>query len=355
MKSVGFSLLCTGAWALNSEHAEMATRIQNTPGVLWTAGIVERFMNEPIKPMKGVTEEAMAERSRFAAQYNKSVIAVALPDRFDSEEQWPHCAKAIGDIRDQGHCGCCWAFAAAGAASDRVCIATKGSILRPFSAQDICFCSGFESWMGGCNGGDLRSPWYHMKFEFLIGGPGAVSGGQFQGTGPFGSGLCSDYSLPHCPPISQCPAISGSPSCPTKCDSTAKAPHNDFAGDKIGFTGELLVLSGEQHIAQAILEGGSVETAFSVYADFMNYKGGIYHYVTGDKLGGHAVRMVGWGVENGTKYWKIANSWNHFWGEKGFFRIRRGTNECGIEDEITAASATAQWGKKSELLNDVVV
>ena len=45
------------------------------------------------------------------------------------------------------------------------------------------------------------------------------------------------------------------------------------------------------------------------------------------------MRFVGWGVENGTKYWRIANSWNKYWGEDGYFRIVRGTNEGGIERE----------------------
>ena len=35
-----------------------------------------------------------------------------LPTDFDSATNWPHCAKIIGDIRDQSNCGCCWAFGA---------------------------------------------------------------------------------------------------------------------------------------------------------------------------------------------------------------------------------------------------
>jgi cathepsin B len=48
-------------------------------------------------------------------------------------------------------------------------------------------------------------------------------------------------------------------------------------------------------------------------------------------VGGHAVRFVGWESENGVLYWKIANLWNPWCGEKGFFRILRGSNEGGID------------------------
>jgi len=41
----------------------------------------------------------------------------------------------IGDIRDQSNCGCCWAFAGASAASDRMCIATKGELMAPRAAS----------------------------------------------------------------------------------------------------------------------------------------------------------------------------------------------------------------------------
>jgi cathepsin B len=36
---------------------------------------------------------------------------------------------------------------------------------------------------------------------------------------------------------------------------------------------------------------GPVETGFRVYQDFMTYKSGVYHHVTGKLLGGHAVKI----------------------------------------------------------------
>jgi len=92
-----------------------------------------------------------------------------------------------------------------------------------------------------------------------------------------------------------------------------------------------------------IMAGGPVETAFTVYSDFENYAGGVYQHTTGEQAGGHAVKMVGWGVDNGVKYWKVANSWNPYWGENGYFRILRGVNHCGIEDEVVGTSPDSRW------------
>ena len=63
---------------------------------------------------------------------------------------------------------------------------------------------------------------------------------------------------------------------------------------------------------------------------------GVYEHKTGSFLGGHAIKILGWGVESGTEYWLVANSWNPDWGDNGFFKIRRGVNECGIESNIGA-------------------
>lgn len=59
--------------------------------------------------------------------------------------------------------------------------------------------------------------------------------------------------------------------------------------------------------------------------------------------------MIGWGVENNTQYWLITNSWNESWGENGTFRIIRGTNHVGIEEEMLAALPKVQWNKSYQL------
>ena len=74
-----------------------------------------------------------------------------------------------------------------------------------------------------------------------------------------------------------------------------------------GSRSQTVSASGVSQIQQMIMEGGPVETAFTVYSDFENYAGGVYQHTTGGPVGGHAVKIVGWGVDSGTNYWKIAN------------------------------------------------
>uniref|UniRef100_A0A1B0DH06 Peptidase C1A papain C-terminal domain-containing protein n=1 Tax=Phlebotomus papatasi TaxID=29031 RepID=A0A1B0DH06_PHLPP len=82
-----------------------------------------------------------------------------------------------------------------------------------------------------------------------------------------------------------------------------------------------------------------------VYRDFFSYSGGIYKHSQSDSepSGFHSVRIVGWGEEQEgysvTKYWIAANSWGTWWGENGYFRILRGTNECEIENYVLASWA----------------
>merc|ERR1712130_178843 len=87
--------------------------------------------------------------------------------------------------------------------------------------------------------GQIDTPWDYIQSS------GVVTGGQYQGSGPFGKGLCSSFSLPHChhhgpqgddPYPAEgapgCPSQS-SPSCPRECDAAAASPHNDHSADKI--------------------------------------------------------------------------------------------------------------------------
>lgn len=69
----------------------------------------------------------------------------------------------------------------------------------------------------------------------------------------------------------------------------------------------------------------------SIYEDFLNYKEGVYHQTVGDMVGGHAIKLIGWGHEESTGglYWILQNQWNEDWGLKGFVNIAAG--EVGID------------------------
>jgi cathepsin B len=252
-------------------------------------------------------------------------IVEGLPANFDVRTQWPQC-ESVHEIRDQSNCGSCWAFGAAEAMSDRLCIASNGTVQTRVSAENILACC--DSCGMGCNGGYPEAAWEFWEQN------GVPSGGLFNDTK-----TCQPYSFPPCDHHvngTYGPCGSGefdTPECKNTCsDEYPKS----FAEDLTHSTSSYNVPSNEQQIQSEIFSHGSVECAFSVYEDFLNYKSGVYKHVKGSYLGGHAVKMIGWGVENGVKYWIVVNSWNEGWGDNGTFKILRGSNHVGIEGDIVA-------------------
>ncbi|CAK9115114.1 unnamed protein product [Durusdinium trenchii] len=100
-----------------------------------------------------------------------------------------------------------------------------------------------------------------------------------------------------------------------------------------------------QALQREVMQGGPVEVAFFVFSDFMSYRSGVYFRTPGayGPLGGHAVRLLGWGTQEELKkepvdYWLLANSYSPLWGMHGLFKMRRGQNECGIESTPAAGT-----------------
>lgn len=143
----------------------------------------------------------------------------------------------------------------------------------------------------GCNGGYLDKEWIFLE----------------------STGTVTDKCNPY---------VSGNgavPSCISTCvDGSAPEFYKSQANS-------LVQLADIESIKMEILANGPVETGFTVYNDFMKYKSGIYQrgWFTW-AVGGHAVKIIGWGVEGGIHFWTIANSWGPNWGEQGYFRIKQG-------------------------------
>jgi len=264
-------------------------------GATWRSG-PNKFASwsvDELKSLMGTIIEPLPEK----IVDNTSLPLSSIPESFDARDQWGSC---IHPIRNQEKCGSCWAFGASEAFSDRLCIATGNKTDVVLSAEDLVSCDIYGD--KGCQGGIPHLAWAYMEFE----------------------GIVSDSCFPYT-------AGNGTAApCVKKCqDGSEWTPHKVKLFSTKGY-------KTESAIQTAIMTDGPAECAFTVYEDFMSYTTGVYTHTTGQELGGHAVKMIGWGVDAGTPYWLIANSWGPTWGEQGFFRIKRGSNECGIESGVVA-------------------
>jgi cathepsin X len=94
---------------------------------------------------------------------------------------------------------------------------------------------------------------------------------------------------------------------------------------------------------QEIYQRGPIACGIAVPDSLETYTGGIYQDTTGDMDIVHDISIVGFGVENGTKYWTVRNSWGTHYGENGFVRVIRGINNIAIESDCAWATPVDTW------------
>lgn len=221
--------------------------------------------------------------------------AVNAPASFDSRTAF---RGKLVPVLNQGGCGSCWAFAMTTVAADRAMIRGEKPSGFALSPQWTVNCDFSNK---GCNGGNPSRAWTYAHNQGI-------------------------------PPASCLAYTSGTSgragACPAKC--TDGSTPVKYKPNVAKFT------SSAQVMMEEISKNGPIEVCLSVYEDFRYYKSGVYKHTTGRLLGGHAVTAVGYGTDNGTPYWIIQNSWGPSWGESGYFRILRGSNECGIESQCTS-------------------
>jgi len=177
-----------------------------------------------------------------------------------------------------------------------------------FSPQDIVECSVLSQ---GCTGG----------FNYLIAGRYAQDQGVV-------AEECNPYT-----------GADGTCSTDQTCSRTYVSDY-EYLGGYYG-------ACNEQEMMKALVENGPFAVGYMVYFDFYFYTGGIYHHVGFDDRYdpledmNHAVLLVGYGEDpnTGEKFWTCKNSWGPSFGEDGgYFRIRRGTDECGIESAASQST-----------------
>jgi len=325
-----FALLLTLAACQVNPHSpavdqRIIDHINSDPHATWTAGVNQRFVNKTV---------AFAQRlcgvlpggPKLPVKEHYIKDPAAIPTAFDSRTQWGSTCPSISEIRDQGDCGSCWAFGAVESQTDRTCIKSNGAQQPELSAEDMLSCCG--SCGMGCAGGFPGSAWLWWKST------GVVTGGLYDshmGCYPYQVAACDHHVKGKLPPCGQNEVPT--PPCVKKCES---GYNTSYSQDKhVGKTA-YSVSAKVADIQTEIMTNGPVEATYTVYMDFVHYKSGVYVHKTGAALGGHAVKILGWGLLNNVAYWTVANSWNTDWGAQGYFLIKRGVDECGIESGITA-------------------
>ena len=119
--------------------------------------------------------------------------------------------------------------------------------------------------------------------------------------------------------------------CSTKCERYVNNPR------RVKFGGGMVyhINHDDDSIQIEILQNGPVTALLRVHEDFPLYQEGVYSHLYGQLKGVQAVKIIGWGEENGVKYWKCTNSWSEKWCESGLFRLKRENTRDFLE--ITAA------------------
>jgi cathepsin B len=300
---------------------ELIKRINSENG-MWTAGVNEYFVGATLRDAMKLLG-VLPGGPRLP---EKNIVPLEdIPESFDPREEWGEQCPCLKHVRDQSNCGSCWAISVAEVITDRICIASKGESQDVISAQDVTSCctSCGQGWNGGWPSAAMG---YWEK-------TGVVTGGEYGD-----KDTCYPYALPMCdhhtkgkyPP---CKGTGPTPNCARKCQPGYNVTWND---DKHKASNTYSVSSNVKKIQTELMTHGPVDAAFTVYDDFLTYKSGVYRHHSGSQLGGHAVKLIGWGTENGQDYWIVINSWNEDWGDNGQFKIVRGENHCGIEGQLCA-------------------
>ncbi|XP_019186326.1 PREDICTED: senescence-specific cysteine protease SAG39-like [Ipomoea nil] len=222
----------------------------------------------------------------------------SMPFRYENVTDIPSAVDwrkegAVTPVKNQGVCGCCWAFSAVAAVEGIVKI--SGGELVSLSEQELVDCDKGGGDLG-CHGGRMDDAFkYIIKHNGLTTESGYPYGGQDLGrcnltTASFRAAKIAGYE---------------------------DVPMNSEAA--------LLQAAAHQPVSVAI-DARGLQLQF--------YAGGVFTERCGTELN-HGVTVVGYGTgERGIKYWLLKNSWGEKWGEDGYFRLQRDIDakegRCGI-------------------------
>ncbi|CAI9299118.1 unnamed protein product [Lactuca saligna] len=239
-------------------------------------------------------EEFTSTRNRFKAhECSPSTSAfryenvTAVPSSMDWRKK-----GAVTPVKDQGQCGCCWAFSAV-AAMEGITQLKTGKLVS-LSEQELVDCdTGGQD--QGCEGGLMDD-----AFDFILNNKGLTTESNYPYKGVDGTCNSNEES-------NHAASITGHEDVPANSESA------------------LLKAVASQPISVAIDASGS---------DFQFYSSGVFTGECGTELD-HGVTAVGYGASaDGTKYWLVKNSWGTSWGQEGYIMMQRDVDAqeglCGI-------------------------
>lgn len=210
---------------------------------------------------------------------------VELPEEVDWRSH-----GAVTDVKDQGHCGSCWAFSTTGSLEGQHF--RKTGRLVSLSEQNLVDCSA-KFGNNGCNGGLMDNAFRYIKAN---------------------GGIDTEQAYPYGADEEQC----------------------HFSRSNIGATdkGFVDVTPGsEDALKAAVATVGPVSVAIDAsHPTFQFYNHGVYNEAECDPQNlDHGVLVVGYGTEGGDDYWLVKNSWSEKWGLEGYIKMSRNkNNQCGI-------------------------
>jgi len=205
---------------------------------------------------------------------------------------------AVMSVKNQGRCGSCWAFSATGAIEGSMFV--NGFKPMNLSVEELVDCDKSEL---GCSGGLMDS-------AFI--------------TEEGWKGLCSWEDYPYDAPEHPQDLVCRKSNC-TSVEGSAIKSFVDLAPAKN-------TPCADEDLEAAIAKQ---PVAVAIQADqlaFMFYNGGVFDSDCGASLD-HGVLAVGYGEEGDKKFWIVKNSWGEKWGEQGYIRIARQSEDFDAPEE----------------------
>jgi C1A family cysteine protease len=111
--------------------------------------------------------------------------------------------------------------------------------------------------------------------------------------------------------------------------NTGSCVTNKQSNDVAKFTSYKDLPNDEDQMAAWVAQNGPLSIAVDASSGWQQYAGGIVSDCDGQQLD-HGVLIVGFGTAGSTPYWIVKNSWGTTWGENGYIRLQKGTNQCGL-------------------------